>query len=138
MFTSGNNTTSTTYIGGNVCNNTFGNGVQFMSFNGNTMVINGTRYTSVMKLTIHTSNEEFNPEEKYVDLCLNVEGDCEEVSTTSGRIAISGKCDKARSTSGSIDIGKDCKDASTTSGSIKVKGNITGRCSTVSGSIKRI
>lgn len=70
------------------------------------------------------------------NLTIKVDGDCEDIRTTSGDVNISGSCQNIGSTSGDITVSKNVTGwVKTTSGDVDVGGDVGGSVSTVSGDI---
>lgn len=68
---------------------------------------------------------------------VEVTGNCDSVTTSSGNIAIhSGDVKEARSTSGDITVGGDVTgNASSTSGDVRISGSLGGNASSISGDV---
>lgn len=67
---------------------------------------------------------------------VTVNGDAENVTTTSGNIVVNGGCYRVKSTSGDIECRDVAGDVETTSGDVKC-GTVSGSVNTISGNIRR-
>lgn len=66
---------------------------------------------------------------------IMLEGNCDEIKSTSGSVKITGDTGNATSTSGNVFVALDVNSANTTSGDIFVQQNVNRNVSTVSGDI---
>lgn len=94
-------------------------------FKGNNISINGDK---VIVDGVEQSGSLIN------DISIQIYGNVETLSTSSGDVYVDGNINKLSTTSGDV-TAQDVGSISTTSGDIEVLGNITGNVRTVSGDI---
>jgi autotransporter translocation and assembly factor TamB len=116
-----------------------GGGIQTMSINGTTVVINGQAYDKVTRVLLETVDKKrVAVPGEFSSLDIRVQGDCRSVETQSGSVTVEGSCEAAIKTmSGDVTLEQHCGGSvSTMSGSVNVGGKVKGSVSTMSGNIR--
>ena len=106
------------------------------------MRINDMNYKEVMKITIETKLETVKPEIVYEQLDIIIDGDCGDISLTTGNVTVNNGCGNIKTLSGNVTIQNNGGDRSnlslinTLSGDVTIYGNCSGKINTMSGDIK--
>jgi len=105
---------------------------------GNTLIINGQEYMEVLTLTVATQTEVKRLDTKYVNLQLEIKGDCHgDLCLTTGQVTVTGNCARITTSSGDVTVGGNCAgNIGTTTGDVSVAGKCEGRIETVTGDVR--
>lgn len=111
------------------------NSSQSICLNGNTVVVNGVRHSSIKEIIlIDTNNFETNIG-KYGSITIQVEGNVSSLSSASADVVVNGSVGSVSTASGDVECHDVGGNINTMSGDVDC-GKVSGNISTMSGKIK--